>query len=98
MADEFGKKIKILGPDISGFLDERGGILSFVFASYHPHDIAQILDEENICIRAGHHCTMPLHQRLKVIASARASFYIYNTIDDVSRLVKGLKKVAKLLG
>ena len=98
LADEFGKKIKILGTDISGFLDERGGILSFVFASYHPHDIAQILDEENICIRAGHHCTMPLHQRLKVIASARASFYIYNTIDDVSRLVKGLKKVAKLLG
>lgn len=98
LEDEFGKKIKILGPDISSFPDERGGITTFVFASYHPHDIAQILDEQNICVRAGHHCAMPLHQRLKVNASARASFYIYNTIEDVSKLVKGLKKVEEILG
>src|SRR3989344_2004086 len=86
----FGKKIRILGPKEA---DDRGGIVSFTFGNYHAHDIAQILDEENICIRAGHHCAMPLHQRLGVAASARASFYLYNTLEDIDKLVRGLKKV-----
>ena len=95
---ELGKKIKILAGEIFEYLDDRRGIISFVFDRYHPHDVAQILDEQNICVRAGHHCAMPLHQRLGVNASVRASFYIYNTIEDVSKLVKGLKKVEKILG
>ncbi len=95
LESEHGKDIKILGPRAS---ENRGGIVAFSLRNYHPHDIAQILDEENICIRAGHHCAMPLHQRLGINASARASFYIYNTEEDVGKLVNGLKKVAKLLG
>ena len=90
----FGKKIRILGPKEA---DDRGGIVSFTFGNYHAHDIAQILDEENICIRAGHHCAMPLHQRLGVAASARASFYLYNTLEDIDKLVRGLKKVENVL-
>lgn len=90
----FGKKIRVLGPSES---EHRGGIVAFTFGNYHAHDIAQILDEENICIRAGHHCAMPLHQRLGVVASARASFYLYNTFEDVDKLVRGLKKVENVL-
>lgn len=94
LKSEHEKEIKILGPRTS---EARGGIVSFSLRNYHPHDIAQILDEENICIRAGHHCAMPLHHRLGINASARASFYIYNTEEDVDKLVRGLKKVEKIL-
>ncbi|OGK10849.1 hypothetical protein A2767_02615 [Candidatus Roizmanbacteria bacterium RIFCSPHIGHO2_01_FULL_35_10] len=90
----FGKKIRVLGPKE---VKDRGGIVSFTFGNYHAHDIAQILDEENICIRAGHHCAMPLHQRLGISASARASFYLYNSFEDVDKLVRGLKKVENTL-
>ena len=92
---EYGKKIKIIGPRT---LENRAGIVAFTFAGYHSHDIAQVLDEEGVCIRAGHHCAMPLHNRLGVNASARASFYIYNTNYDVDMIVNGLKKVIKILG
>lgn len=70
----------------------RGGVIAFNMKGLHPHDVAQILDEENICIRSGHHCAMPLHTRLGVGASSRASFYVYTTKDDIDALVKGLKK------
>lgn len=90
----FDGNIKILGPKE---IESRGGTIAFSFKNYHPHDIAQILDEKNICIRAGHHCAMPLHRRLGVNASARMSFYIYNDKEDIDRLVTDLKKVDSIL-
>ncbi len=93
MKEEFGTDVRIIGDGLEG----RGGIVTFTFSSYHPHDIAQILDEENIAIRAGHHCAMPLHTRLKIPSSGRASFYIYNDRNDVEKLIKGLEKVKAIL-
>ena len=77
---------------------ERGGVVSFAVESVHPHDIAQTLDWEGVQIRAGHHCAQPLMRRLNVPATARASFYVYNTNDDVDRLVDALKKAGELFG
>ncbi|CAN5205990.1 cysteine desulfurase SufS [soil metagenome] len=74
----------------------RAGILTFTLKDLHPHDLAQILSEEKVCIRAGHHCTQPLHKHLDIAASARASFYIYNTEEDVHALVKGLQKAKNI--
>ena len=65
---------------------------------FHPHDIAAVLDAEGVCVRAGHHCAQPLHERFSLPASARASFYIYNDKDDVDALVEALHKVVKILG
>lgn len=93
LKQEFGNTIQILGPTN---LDHKVSLLSFTLDHVHPHDIAQVLDESNIAIRAGHHCTMPLHKALDVAASARAGFYIYNTLEDVDRLIEGLKKVRTL--
>ncbi|MDA2921989.1 SufS family cysteine desulfurase [Patescibacteria group bacterium AH-259-L07] len=91
---EFKNNIKILG---TKNIKQRIGVLTFSFAHYHPHDISQILDEDHICVRSGHHCAMPLHTRLKLPASTRASFHIYNSYEDVDKLVAGLKKVEKIL-
>jgi cysteine desulfurase/selenocysteine lyase len=90
LKEEFGENIKILG---EGNIKERSGILAFNFYNFHPHDVAQILSEKNICLRSGHHCAQPLHQFLGVSSSCRASFYLYNDKDDVERLVEGLKEV-----
>lgn len=79
-------------------LQGRGGILSFSLENVHPHDIASILDNEGIAVRAGHHCTQPLHRILDVPATTRASFYIYNIPEEVDRLVAGLQKAKRLLG
>lgn len=87
------KDLKIYGPkDIS----KRGGVISFNFADIHPHDVAQIIDEEGIAVRSGHHCAQVLMERLDVAATSRASFYIYNTKDDVDALVNSLEKVARI--
>lgn len=94
LKDEFGNEIKIFGPKD---LKDKKGIVAFSFLSFHPHDIAQILDEEKIAVRAGHHCAMPLHQRLKIPSSTRASFYLYNEKKDIDRLVGGLKKAKQVL-
>lgn len=94
LKEEFDQEIKIFGPKN---VQERGGIIAFNFSPLHPHDVAQILDEEKIAVRAGHHCAMPLHQRLQVPATIRASFYLYNDKKDVDRLVAGLKKVRSVL-
>ncbi|MEK7109982.1 MAG: SufS family cysteine desulfurase [Patescibacteria group bacterium] len=94
LIDTFGQSIKIYGPKN---IEDRGGIISFSFDKFHPHDIAQILADEGICVRAGHHCAMPLHTRLSVPATVRASFYIYNDERDVEKLVEGLKKVKETL-
>lgn len=86
--------IKIYGPKDA---EKKGGVIAFSMQHLHPHDIAQILDEENICVRSGHHCAMPLHTRLGVGATTRASFYIYNVKEDVDKLVECLQKVKKVL-
>jgi cysteine desulfurase/selenocysteine lyase len=92
--EEFGEEIQVYGPSDP---EHRGGVLSFTFRDYHPHDIAHILDEQDICIRAGHHCTQPLHRRLGLNATSRMSFYLYNTEEDVEAVIKGLKQVQKIL-
>lgn len=71
---------------------DRGGVVSFNLDEVHSHDLATILDQEGICIRAGHHCAMPLMRRLDVPATARASFYVYNTHEDVDDLIAGLEQ------
>lgn len=91
----FGDKITILGPQN---IKQRIGVITFLLANCHPHDIAQILDEDNICVRSGHHCAMPLHTRLKLPASTRMSFHVYNSYKDVDKLIQGLKKIKRILG
>lgn len=71
---------------------KRAGLIAFNFADVHPHDLATVLDQEGIAIRAGHHCAQPLMRRLDVPATARASFYLYNTKEDIDALVRGLIK------
>jgi cysteine desulfurase/selenocysteine lyase len=77
---------------------ERGGVIAFTMKSAHAHDIAQILNEDNICIRSGNHCAMPLHLSMGLAATARASFYIYTTEEDIDALIQGLEKVNKMFG
>lgn len=76
--------------------EDRSGVVSFTLGDVHPHDIAGILDSEGIAIRAGHHCAQPLMRRLSVVATARASVYLYNTEEDIDRLVDGLLIVRQL--
>ena len=77
-------------------LSKRGGVISFNFADVHPHDVAQIIDGEGIAVRSGHHCAQVLMERLNVAATSRASFYIYNTKQDIDILVNSLNIVAKV--
>ena len=77
-------------------LEKRGGVISFNFADVHPHDVAQIIDEDGIAVRSGHHCAQVLMERLNVAATSRASFYLYNTKEDIDALVNSLNKVARL--
>jgi len=78
--------------------DERAGVVSFTLGDIHPHDLATIVDSEGVAIRAGHHCAQPLMRRLDVAATARATFYVYNTRDDVDALVAALEKARTLFG
>lgn len=84
--------ITIFGPE------ERSGLVTFNLSDVHPHDVATILDAEGIAVRAGHHCCQPLMKWLNVSATARASFYIYNSEEDIDALVKGLKKTKEYFG
>jgi cysteine desulfurase/selenocysteine lyase len=84
--------LEILGPGI----EEKGGVVSFYIEDIHAHDVAQILDSVGIAVRAGHHCAQPLHIRFNLPATTRASFYLYNTEDEVDRLVEGIKKVKSI--
>jgi len=86
--------ITIYGPPA----DVRSGVVAFNLPGIHPHDVAQILDRRGICIRAGHHCTMPLHERLDLAATARASFSVFTTSDDVDVLAAGLREVQRVFG
>lgn len=89
------KLAKIEGVRVYGPKDpaKRGGVVSFTMDKAHPHDIASILDVEGVCIRSGHHCAQPLMDRFNLSATARASFYVYNDVEDVDRLVAALEKV-----
>jgi len=78
--------------------EERSGVVSFTVGDIHPHDLATILDEDGVCIRAGHHCAQPLMRRLHVPATARASFYVYNTEADVDALVAGVVRARDVFG
>lgn len=81
--------VKVFGPTA----EHRGGVTSFTLAGVHPHDISQILDGQGIAIRAGHHCAMPLHEKFGLPATARASFYLYNTSGEVDKLVEAIYHV-----
>jgi len=76
--------------------DRRGGVVPFNLPGIHPHDVAQVLDRYGIAVRAGHHCTMPLHERLDLAATARASFNVYSTREDIDALVAGLREVQRV--
>jgi len=88
-------EIKLYGPlDV----EKRGGLVSFTFSDIHPHDLATFFDQEGIAIRAGHHCAMPLHKHLGIAATARASFYLYNTRDEVDAFIAALQKAKLFFG
>lgn len=87
--------VRLLGPAPG---DDRAGVLSFEVEGIHPHDVAAILDEHNVAVRAGHHCTQPLMQALGLVSTTRASFYVYNTPEDVDRLVEGVRAAQKVFG
>ena len=84
--------IEIYGPAA----DQRGGVVSFNLPGIHPHDVAQILDRSGICVRAGHHCTMPLHEHFDLAASARASFDLYSIPEEIDALAVGLREVVRV--
>jgi cysteine desulfurase/selenocysteine lyase len=82
--------LHIVGPQ------DRAGLVAFTFNDIHPHDLSAILDQDGVAVRAGHHCAMPIHDRLGVAATARASFYFYNTPDEVDHLCAGLEKATEI--
>jgi cysteine desulfurase/selenocysteine lyase len=84
--------LTLLGPAA----DKRGGVTAFSIDGVHPHDVAQILDGDGIAVRAGHHCAMPLHDRYNLPATTRASYYLYNTIEEIDKLVESIYKVKKV--
>ena len=92
--------LTVMGPTqvSDGLAVARGGAISFELAGVHPHDIAQVLDSRGVAIRAGHHCAAPIHQRFGVQSSARASFYLYTTRQEVDALVDGLGAVRSFFG
>lgn len=86
--------VQVFGPGAQ----DKGGVAAFTLDGVHPHDVAQILDQEGIAVRAGHHCAQPLHEKFGLPATSRASFYLYNTKEEVDLLVNGIYKVKQLFG
>ena len=86
--------VKLFGPSA----DKKGGVAAFTLDGVHPHDVAQILDQDGVAVRAGHHCAQPLHEKFGIPATSRASFYLYSTKEEVDLLVKGLYKVKEMFG
>jgi cysteine desulfurase/selenocysteine lyase len=84
--------VRLFGPE------DSAGIVSFEVQGVHPHDVGTILDEEHVAIRAGHHCAQPLMEHLGVAATARASFGVYNSEQDVAALVRGIERVTRIFG
>ncbi|MFW2333145.1 aminotransferase class V-fold PLP-dependent enzyme [Ilumatobacter sp.] len=93
--ERYGDDITIHGPDN---VEIRGGVISFAFRDIHPHDISQVLDERNICVRAGHHCAKPLMRILGANATVRASLYLYNDRSDVDALADALDGASDIFG
>jgi len=89
---------EIGGIVLYGPKEDRTGLVSFSLPDVHPHDLSQLLDEEGVAIRSGHHCCQPLIRRLGVVATARASFYLYNTEEEVDALVEALVRVREFFG
>ena len=87
---------KISGLTIIGNPTHRAGIISFTIDGMHPHDLASLLDSENICIRAGHHCCQPLMKQLNLTATARISFHVYNTKEDIDKICAAMKKAQQV--
>lgn len=87
--------LTMYGPTNAGV---KGGVIAFTLKQAHAHDVAQILDEDNVCIRSGNHCAMPLHLSMDIAATARASFYVYTTEEDIDALVTGIEKVKSMFG
>src|SRR5262249_55292084 len=86
----------ISGVRLIGTAREKAGVLSFLLDSVHPHDIGTVLDQEGVAIRTGHHCAQPVMQRFGIAATARASFALYNTREEVDALVEGILKVREV--
>ncbi len=86
--------VELFGPAVA----HKGGVASFTLEGVHPHDVAQILDQHGVAVRAGHHCAQPLHEKFGLSATSRASFYLYNTKEEVDRLIEGLYKVKAIFG
>ncbi|OBF27015.1 cysteine desulfurase [Mycobacterium sp. ACS1612] len=84
--------VRIIGPTV---LENRGSPVSFVVEGVHAHDVGQVLDDDGVAVRVGHHCAWPLHRRFGIAATARASFAVYNTVDEVDRLVAGVKRAVE---
>ena len=84
--------LRILGPGP----EQRGGLIAFTLGDIHPHDLSAVLDREGVAIRAGHHCAQPVHDHYGIVASARASFYLYNTLEEVDQLVAGLERANEI--
>ncbi len=87
--------VRIIGPES---MTDRGSPVSFVVDGVHAHDVGQVLDDEGVAVRVGHHCAWPLHRRFGIAATARASFAVYNTRDEVDRLVAGVKRAVDFFG
>ncbi|MEO6794479.1 MAG: cysteine desulfurase [Mycobacterium sp.] len=87
--------VRIVGPTT---MTDRGSPVSFVIDGVHAHDVGQVLDDDGVAVRVGHHCAMPLHRRFDVAATARASFAVYNTLDEVERLLAGVRRAVKFFG
>jgi cysteine desulfurase/selenocysteine lyase len=82
--------------NLYGGAENRGGVIPFNVKNIHPHDLAKFLDTDGICIRAGHHCAQPIMNKLEISATARASFYLYNTKEDIEKLVEGIEKTVRI--
>jgi cysteine desulfurase/selenocysteine lyase len=76
-------------------MQSRGGSISFTYGDIHPHDLGQFLDSQGIAVRTGHHCAWPLNRKMGVVATTRASLYLYNTIKDCDALVAGIRDAGK---
>ncbi|MCG7606946.1 cysteine desulfurase [Mycolicibacterium sp. (ex Dasyatis americana)] len=85
-------QVRVVGPQS---MEHRGSPVSFVVDGIHAHDVGQVLDDEGVAVRVGHHCAWPLHRRFGIAATARASFAVYNTLDEVDRLVAGVKRAVE---
>jgi cysteine desulfurase/selenocysteine lyase len=93
LRETFGDALRIIGPRDA---KDRSGIIAFSFENIHPHDIAHLLGEHDICVRAGEHCAAPLHRALHLDATTRLSFGIYNTEEDIDKLIEILEEIERV--